>query len=52
VDFVDDFGVLRRLLDKENEIGAAEALRSDGADPLFPDAEVGDGNAGHDPGSI
>jgi hypothetical protein len=52
VDFVDDLGVMRRLLDKENQIGAAEALHADGADPVFPDAEVGDGNGGHDPGSI
>ena len=49
---IESFRVVGWLFDEEHEIGFLKAFRPDGADPLFPDAEVGDRNAGHDPCAV
>ena len=49
---VEDFGSVRGFFEKEREIGEAEALHAEGADPFFPDTEVRDWRGGPDPGSI
>jgi hypothetical protein len=49
---VEDLGLAGRFLDEQHKIGFFQAFYLDGADPLLPDAEVADRNAGDDPRAV
>jgi hypothetical protein len=49
---VEDFRVVGGFLDEEDEISLPKTLHTDGADPFFPNAEVSDRYARHNPGAL